>query len=310
MAFILAGIADGIIQPAWNAMYINCMSSRERGTLYGLANSLILIPAVFAPLIGATIVLSSGGLTSEGIRPLYLLQFLILCGTTIFIWEYLENEENKTDPQLSLNSLAKDYKEIWEIKGARAWILMKSLGSISIGMAGPFWILYASVVKHAPAMTIAVMVTSRLVANISFSPFVGKLTDKNGRKRMILIGRAVMYGGVAIFLFSNVDWQLVLTWILFGISDATGIAWSVEECELVAESSRSRITAMSLSAFNILAMPSAILGGFLWESVSPIAPFIVMAIIDGCIRMSVIYLFVPESSKNLNEDRLQSRDQE
>lgn len=297
MAFILAGLSDGIFQPAWNAMYVNSMNSGERGTLFGLANSLILVPTLIAPLIGGFIVLNSGGLTSNGIRPLYVLQFLILFGALIFIWRYLEKEDKKVKLSFSINSLISDYKQIWDVKGARVWILMKSLGSISIGMAGPFWILYASVIHHASAMTIATMVTARLLANISFSPLVGKLTDKKGKKLIILIGRGIMYAGLPIFLFSNVDWHLILTWILYGISDATGVAWTVEECELVTESSRSRMTAMSLSAFNLLAVPSAILGGYLWESVSPIAPFIVMAIIDGCIRMSVIYLYVPEANK-------------
>ena len=55
------------------------------------------------------------------------------------------------------------------------------------------------------------------------------------------------------------------------------------------------MTALSVSAFNLLAVPASVLGGWLWDSVNPIAPFIVMAVIDGCIRMPIVYKYVPDS---------------
>jgi hypothetical protein len=42
-------------------------------------------------------------------------------------------------------------------------------------------------------------------------------------------------------------------------------------------------------------VPASILGGWLWDSVGKYAPFLVMVIIDGLIRMPIIYRYVPES---------------
>jgi len=105
----------------------------------------------------------------------------------------------------------------------------------------------------------------------------------------------------AIFLVGGNDLILVLAWVLMGINDATGIAWSAQEVELVNPDQRSRITAMSHGAFNALAVPASILGGFLWDNVSPLAPFIVMILIDGCLRMPIIQFFVPESDRHAAE---------
>jgi len=41
-----------------------------------------------------------------------------------------------------------------------------------------------------------------------------------------------------------------------------------------------------------MAVPASILGGFLWDNVSPMYPFIIMIRIDGLVRMPIIHFFV------------------
>ena len=86
-----------------------------------------------------------------------------------------------------------------------------------------------------------------------------------------------------------------------GFSDSTGVAWQAQEAELVNHTQRARMTALSVSAFNLLAVPASVLGGWLWDSVNPLAPFIVMVIIDGCIRMPIVYKYVPDSKSLIQE---------
>ena len=178
---------------------------------------------------------------------------------------------------------------------------MKSLGSLSIGLAGPFWMVFAATVHGASAMTIAYMVTARNLINILVSPLAGRLTDNIGRKKMIIGGRLLMYVATTIFLLLGKNpVALVLAWVVMGISDSTGVAWQAQEVEMVYHSQRARMTALSVAAFNALAVPASILGGWLWDSVSPLAPFIFMTLVDGLIRMPIIYLYVPDS-KSLDQ---------
>jgi Na+/melibiose symporter-like transporter len=78
--------------------------------------------------------------------------------------------------------MIKDYKIVLKRKGVKAWVGMKSLGSISIGLAGLFWMLFAATVHGASALTISYMVTVRSLVNIITSPMMGRLTDNFGRK--------------------------------------------------------------------------------------------------------------------------------
>ena len=298
-AFALGGLADGIIQPAWGAMYANSVSSRKRGTVYGLVNVFVLIPILFSGLIGGAIVSRSGGLTASGIRPLYWLQFVLLASTWLFVLRYLKKEERPTRAvPRSLRVMVDDYRGVLGSEGVRSWVLMKSLGSISIGMAGPFWMVYAATVHGASAMVIAYMVTVRSATQILCSPYMGRMVDYVGRKKVIITGRLIMYASTVIFLLGGGFFSLIFSWILMGVNDATGIAWSAKEAELVTSDKRSRMTALSHGAFNAFAVPASILGGFLWDRVSLLAPFIVMVIIDGCVRMPMIHFFVPEGNRD------------
>ena len=49
----------------------------------------------------------------------------------------------------------------------------------------------------------------------------------------------------------------------------------------------------------LLSAPAAILGGFLWESVTPMMPFLLMILIDAGVRMPLIYFLVPESKREV-----------
>jgi len=189
-----------------------------------------------------------------------------------------------------------DYEDVLKRKGTKAWIGMKSLGSISIGLAGPFWMLFAASIHGASAITISYMVTARSIVNILLSPLSGKLTDSIGRKWMILSGRVVMYIATIIFLvLGSFEIYLILAWVLMGVTDSTNVAWQAQEVELVNHTQRARMTALSVSAFNLLAVPASILGGWLWDSVNPLAPFIIMFFVDGLIRMPIVYKYIPDS---------------
>jgi len=297
-AFVLTGFADGVISPAWTAMYANSVRNRQRGTVYGLANIFILTPVLFAGLIGGQIVSISGGLTLEGIRPVYVVQAALLVLAWVMVWRCLGNRKpNQPKRGLNAKTMLDDYGSVLAKKGVRSWVLMKSLGSMSIGLAGPFWMVFAAVVHGASAMTIAYMVTARNLTQIVTSPLAGRLTDNVGRKKMIIGGRLLMYVATAVFLLLGEDpVALILAWVLMGISDSTGVAWQAQEAELVYHGQRARMTALSVAAFNALAVPASILGGWLWDSVSRLAPFVFMALIDGLIRMPIIYLYVPESN--------------
>ncbi len=299
-AFALEGFRIGVILPAWSAMYANSVENNVRGTVYGIANTLMILPTIIAPIIGGLIVTHFGGLTIDGIRPLYVMQLITLILTWIYVFIFLKREHNEPNPdsKLLFVTFIKDYKDILAIKGAKIWLTMKMLGAVSVGLVGPFWILYAANILNASSMTIALMLTSRLLVHLLLSPFIGRLVDKFSRKKMIVGGRFIMFIAVGIFLLSSGDPSIMIgSWAIWGISNACFVAWNTQMVEMVPNSHRARWIAMDHAAFNLLSIPAAILGGYLWETISPISPFLIMLIVDGGLRMPMIYFGVPETAK-------------
>jgi MFS family permease len=299
VGFILLGVSEGIIQPAWQAMYANSVNDSSRGTVYGLANLFVMSPILFAGLIGGTIVSVFGGMDADGIRPLYYLQIVLTLTILAFIWRYLTPLQRQGQPvPFSFSQMIADYRDVLTIDGARSWVLMKSLGSITVGLVGPFWMIYSSLVWGASVMTIALMVTVRTLTKIVLSPITGRLTDLYGRKKLIIGGRLMMYLSTVIFLWGGGGWRLLLAWVLMGINDATSVAWQAKEVELVGSKQRARMTALSMGAFNLLAVPASLLGGYLWDHVGYLAPFTFMIVIDGLMRMPIIIKYIPETGYN------------
>jgi len=270
VAFILFGASEGVLQPAWQAMYANSVKDGSRGTVYGLTNLFVMSPILFAGLAGGTVVSWFGGMDADGIRPIYYLQIVLTLTIFALIWRYLTPPRRQGHlVPFSFSEMIADYREILSIEGVRSWILMKSLGSITVGLVGPFWMIYASLVWEVSAMTIAFMVTVRMLTRIVLSPFVGRLTDVYGRKKLIIGGRITMYVSAVIFLWGGGGLVLLLAWVLMGINDTTSVAWQAKEVEMVGSHQRARMTALSMGAFQLLAVPASLLGGYLWESRLP-----------------------------------------
>jgi MFS family permease len=299
LATALMGIGNGFVIPAYISMYADSVSNEVRGTTYGIAMSIAMIPSLIAPPIIGAIVEHYGGLNVSGIKTVYPIRIGVIAIGIFLIYKFLIDKQKKMPllRQAPIKSVINDYKEIVDMKGTKAWFFMKSFGALSIGMVSPLWMLYAATVGGASALTIAFMITSRRVANIMTSPFVGKLVDRIGRKKMIFTARSIMYIGTLFFLFFHEPWQLIGTWIVMGISDSAMVAWTVQTDEMVPMSYRSRFNALDQASFNLLSAPAAILGGFLWENVTPMMPFLLMILIDAGVRMPLIYFLVPEGKR-------------
>jgi predicted MFS family arabinose efflux permease len=104
-----------------------------------------------------------------------------------------------------------------------------------------------------------------------------------------------MYISTIIFLWGGGGLMLLLAWVLMGVNDATAVAWQAKEVELVGNQLRARMVALNMAAFHILAVPASLLGGYLWDEIGYLAPFLFMMVVDGLVRMPIISKYIPEA---------------
>lgn len=102
----------------------------------------------------------------------------------------------------------------------------------------------------------------------------GSLSDKLGRKKIIALGwsiYALVYLGFAFF---NESWMVWVLWAMYGVyyGLAEGVARALV-CDLVPEDRRGTAFGAYHGVVGITLLPASLIAGWLWQAVSPAAPF-------------------------------------
>ncbi|MBI4294958.1 MAG: MFS transporter [Chloroflexi bacterium] len=102
----------------------------------------------------------------------------------------------------------------------------------------------------------------------------GVLSDKLGRKLVILVGWAI-YGMIYLgFALAGAAWQIVLLFVLYGVYyGATEGVLRALVADLVPERARGSAYGLYHSVVGISMLPASVIAGVLWQVVSPAAPF-------------------------------------
>ena len=128
---------------------------------------------------------------------------------------------------------------------------------------------------------------SKVVSSIAF----GNLSDKIGRKKMIVAGW-IVYAAVYIgFAFVGAAWQAWALFIIYGVY--FGLTEGVEKAlvaDMVSEEKRGTAYGFYNLAYGITVLPASLLFGFLWSSVGVKTAFGVSAAIS--IIAAVMFLKV------------------
>lgn len=142
------------------------------------------------------------------------------------------------------------------------------------------------------------------VSKAAFSFFGGHLSDKLGRKTMIIIGW-VVYGLTYIgFAFANLPYMMWLLFIFYGLF--FGFTEGVEKafvCDMVPRDKLGTAYGFYNLAIGISALPASLIFGFIWTKVSFKAAFITGA----CIAVTAIAMLLflkaghrPKANANLS----------
>ncbi|MGE5072861.1 MAG: MFS transporter [Anaerolineae bacterium] len=134
------------------------------------------------------------------------------------------------------------------------------------------------------------VMTFNLVYASLASPF-GTLSDRIGRRRLIIAGW-IVYGLIYLALaFSRTGWHVWVLFALYGIYYAAtdGVARALV-ADIVSQEQRGRAYGLYNAAVGIMALPASVIAGLLWQGAGgwhgfgPAAPFLfgaAMALIAG-----------------------------
>jgi len=205
-------------------------------------------------------------LLNIGYRELFLFAALpSLIGSIVVIMFIRERklQTQKIFKGLSFKDLNKDFKVFLLLSALFA------LGSFSYS----FLLIYAKQFGFEVIFVPVLYLIFTVFAAVFSYPF-GRLADRIGRKRVLLISYAFWGAICLIFIFMQSYWLIVFTFILYGLHRA---ALEPVQKTLVAELAPPLYRASSLGGFQMViglcAFPASLLAGVLWESFGIETPF-------------------------------------
>ncbi|MGD2201512.1 MAG: MFS transporter [Candidatus Bathyarchaeota archaeon] len=298
-AMIFATLTMTLVFRMQNIFIANSLSDHNRATGYALRTTVRQFFSIFAPTIGGIIVHLSGGISVEGIRPLYFIQ--LVGYTVISVYVALSLEDVKTDGGFKTSELIGHYREMFgagENLGRFAFI--QALGSITWGMSMPFPFVYAAEFKGADSLVIGYMGTCFVLVSMLLAIPMGNLADSKGRKFTIYVSRPFFYASYLLLVIapSGVMWVLLLAWCCRGVMMSSS-AWRTMSMEMVPQEYRGRWTGFTSLLQNLVRVPAMLIGGYLYESVNPTLVFIIPILVDALIRIPLLST-IPDTVKNQN----------
>ncbi|RLF20230.1 MAG: hypothetical protein DRN15_10680 [Thermoprotei archaeon] len=258
----------------------------SRGFSFSIANMLSQLSAIVAPLIAAYIIRIHGGISVGSIRPLFLIEFggIILIGVPLM----LMFKDVVMPSHASLRSMLREsFASISKKPWLRKWIMVEMLGGYVWDMTSPFIWIYAIAAKGADEMIVGLMGFGFNVANVIGSPLAGKLTDRIGRVKTILLFRPLFYLSLILLIIAPSPELLIIAWTIRGLWFSSSAAFMALTMELVPEEDRGKWLGIR-SLFSTLARsPAPAIGGILY-SIRPELPFIVSLVVDATLRLPLI----------------------
>ncbi len=269
-----------VYQPALIAMTADSVPSEKRGLGFSMIMFLSNLASLASPIIAGVLFLYYG--TFEGVRIGFLIVTAFFLGAAVIrikLKETLKVVRTKSkNAKNVLNSFPKAIREglgVWRLLPRSMFFLfaINGIGSFSYALINSYFVLYATQILGVQEFEWAILMAWLTFIMVLGALPCGKLVDRYGRTKPLLISWLVYIPFPLLFIYGNLP-MLYLGFFLFGISNALFMpGYSAMEADLVPKELRGKEVGCNQFVTYVLMAIGGLAGGFLYEDVGPAFPF-------------------------------------
>jgi MFS family permease len=259
---VLDRFGKGIRTSARDALLVDSIDPTYRGKAFGFHRAMDSLGAVAGPLLAIGLLSWFSG----NYRPVFLIAFIPGILSVLFLF-------GVQDKFVTGRAVPFSFREVWGIKPLRQFLIVNILFALG-NSSDVFLILKAKSI----GLTTQTVILNYVLFNISFALLAfpaGILSDKFGRKRILISGFlffALVYLG---FGFISNIWQVSALFICYGIYNAlTDGVSKAYVADLVPAHQRATAIGLLYTCIGIMQMVSSTIAGLLWHRIGSFAPFV------------------------------------
>lgn len=274
-------LGKGIRTAPRDALVADSATLENRGKAFGFHRAMDTFGAACGLVIAAIVVFLTQKGTLELVRGTY--QMLVLIGVipailALFLFFFIREtrrQEWTIDRKIDTPQVQeKDRKGTRTGFDTRFNIFLVIIFLFTLGNSSDAFLILRAQNLGNSVFSILVMLVLFNAVYAGISTPAGILSDKLGRRRLILLGWLI-YGITYLgFAVASSSWQVWLLFALYGVyyGLAEGVARALV-ADLVPESRRGTAYGVFHTVVGLTLLPASIIAGWLWHTISPAAPF-------------------------------------
>jgi DHA1 family tetracycline resistance protein-like MFS transporter len=295
-AIILLSISTRLTGTGCSVICADSVRNEDRATAQNLCVTVASSLSMVAPLIAAPLVTVFGGMTVEGIRPLYHVRFVGYGLISLYVAARLREPRQVRPAEAGADpGFVADFRRVFEGEAPlRRWLLVSSLTWFPMAMTSPFLQLFAHQVKGADQYVLGAMATAAVLARLLFGIPLGRLADRVGRKKVIYLLTPLWYASHLLLVAAFNSASLILAGALqTSYFIAAGLAGAMT-LEFVPVERMGKWSGLVGLVRGLVTIPAPLIGGLIWKELGPIYVFLLPLAVDLSLKIPLLSS-VPET---------------
>ena len=273
----------------------NSLANEDRVTGMSLCETFAAgILGLIAPMLGALLVTTFGGVNVSGIRPLFFVSLVGIIATFFLILTQLSNRRWGKLGESSSNFF-KDLSQVFKQgHNLKRWLVITCVGNLPFFMLLPFVHPFAHEVKGADQYILGAMVTAYAVVPLVLGIPLGRLADKIGRKKVIYLTMPLVWAFSLMLIWAPSPGFLIGAGVLQGFIMVGMVVMGAMTFELVPADQMGRWMGIVRFFRLLLAAGAVYLAGVVWDNIGPQYLFLSVIAFDLLIRIPLL-IGMPET---------------